>query len=78
MHVQYTFVLSVVLALCCVEGFLVTNFTLHMANGTELRLVLTDGECQRCLCQMDRISELNHDIGAERGGNDICPICDCR
>nr|CAH8819804.1 unnamed protein product [Trichobilharzia regenti] len=50
MHVQYFFLLSLVLALCCVEGFEVTNFTVTLSRGREVAYVMTEGRYGVCFC----------------------------
>uniref|UniRef100_A0AA85KAZ1 Uncharacterized protein n=1 Tax=Trichobilharzia regenti TaxID=157069 RepID=A0AA85KAZ1_TRIRE len=57
MHVQYFFLLSIVLALCCVEGIEVTNSTIRLPDDTELVYVLIRSRCYGCLCWTDLISE---------------------
>nr|CAH8819803.1 unnamed protein product [Trichobilharzia regenti]CAH8821055.1 unnamed protein product [Trichobilharzia regenti] len=77
MHIQYFFLLSLVLAVCCVQAFEVTNFTVTLSPGREVVYVVTEGSCGECFCWINRISELPDDFVGVENGTQICPLCEC-
>nr|CAH8845414.1 unnamed protein product [Trichobilharzia regenti] len=78
MQLKLLFLFNVILAFYSTEGFKLTGVRYKYWDNKYFVEVVPRGGCSFCVCEEDRLSELDKNFIGESKGNDVCPYCHCK